>query len=182
SQPVDPSGGLGQVEITATEDLPFFPRGRKAYGALVKETFFVEGADVLATYADGEAAVTRHAYGDGQAILIGSYVGLLHQRKDVTANGDLLAGLVEHAVRLERPSTVGDGRVRVDVLEHGDDAMVIVRNLESRPVTASVTAPGLRAGAWTELFGGDVLEATAAGGGAAFVVTLGPDEVQVYRA
>ena len=182
SQPVDPSGGLGQVEITATEDLPFFPRGRKAYGALVKETFFVEGADVLATYADGEAAVTRNAYGDGQAILIGSYVGLLHQRKDVTANADLLAGLVEHAVSLERPSTVGDGRVRVDVLEHGDDAMVIVRNLESRPVTASVTVPGLRAGAWTEVFSGDALEATAAGDGASLVVTLGPDEVQVYRA
>ena len=182
SQPVDPSGGLGQVEIVATEDLPYFPKGRKAYGALVKETFFVEGADVLATYGDGEAAVTRNAYGDGQAILIGSYVGLLHQRKDVTANGDLLAGLVEHAVRLERPSTVGDGRVRVDVLEHGDDAMVIVRNLESRPVTASVTAPGLRAGAWTELFGGDALEATAAGDGASLVVTLGPGEVRVYRA
>lgn len=181
SQTFDPTDGLGHVEIVAAEDLPYFPKGRKAYGALVKETFFVEGAEVLATYADGEAAVTRHAYGDGQAILIGSYVGLLHQRKDIPANADLLAGLVEHAVSLERPSTVGDGRVRVDVLTEGDDAMVIVRNLEERPVTASVTVPGLKAGSWTEVFGGDTLESTAAGDGTALVVTLNPSEVQVYR-
>jgi beta-galactosidase len=181
SQAVDPSGGLGQVEIVATEDLPFFPKGRKAYGALVKETFFVEGADVLATYTDGEPAVTRHAYGDGQAILIGSYVGLLHQRQNVTANADLLAGLVEHAVRLERPSIVGDGRVRVDVLTEGDDAMVIVRNFEGRPVTASVTVPGLKSGSFSEVFGGEAIEVTEAGDGAALMITLGPEEVRVYR-
>ena len=181
SQPFDPSGGLGQVEITAVVDLPGFPKGRKAYGALVKETFTVEGADVLATFADGEAAVTQHAYGDGQAILIGSYVGLLHQRKDVRANADFLAGLVEHAAALERPEVTGDGRVRVDLLTDGDGAMLVVRNIEKRPVRAALTVPGLAAGSLAEVFGGEPVEATAASAGAALAVALGPQEVRVYR-
>jgi hypothetical protein len=71
--------------------------------------------------------------------------------------------------------------VRVDVLTDGDGAMVILRNLEERPATASVTVPGLKAGAWTEVFGGGALESTAAGDSSVFVVTLKPSEVQVYR-
>ncbi|WP_420454351.1 beta-galactosidase [Rubrivirga sp.] len=181
AQPFDPSGGLGRVEVVASVDLPGFPAGSKAYGALVKETFSLEGADVLATYADGQPAVTSHAWGDGRAVLIGSYVTLPHQRTGERSNGALVAALVDHAVALERPQVVGDGAVRVDVLEDGDGQMLVVRNLEGRPVRASLSVPGLEAGPFAEVFGGDEVEATATAEGASLTVALGPEEVRVYR-
>ncbi len=181
AQPFDASGGQGMVEIVAARDLPGFARGRKAYGARVKETFFAEGAEVLATYRDGEAAVTRHAYGKGQALLIGSYVGLLLQRENLQANADFVAGLIEDTLPLAHPTAIGNGRVRVDGLSSGRDAMLIVRNLESHPVEALLDVPGLAVGRFEEIFGGGAVEASATEAGATLRVRLAPQQVQVYR-
>lgn len=178
----DPSGALGQVEIVATQDLRYLREGEKAYGNLVKETFFVEGAEVLATYSDGEPAVTRNRYGKGQAILVGSYVALPFRRQGYAGSGALLASLVELAELGERPQAVG-APVRVDVLstETGEH-MVILQNLEERPVEAVVRVPVALDGETEEQFGQEALAWTPAGDGATATVRLEPREVRVYRA
>ena len=183
AQPYDPTDALGQVEITLARDLPGLAAGAKVYGAMVKETFFVERADVLATYADGEAAVTMAAYGEGRAVLVGSYVGLAFQRLGYASNAALVAGLVDAALadrgaRIERPHVAGGEAIRVDVLAaDGDGAMVIVQNNTGRAVEATIRLPEAAGGALAEQFGGEAPVCE----GRLMTVALKPKEVRVYR-
>jgi beta-galactosidase len=177
-----PADAEGRVEIVAGAGLAYLAEGEKAYGMLAKETFFVEGAEVLAAYADGESAVTRNRFGRGQAVLVGSYVGCPYRRQGHPGNGALIASLVELADLGARPEAVG-GRVRVDVLATGaGERMVILQNLEERAVEASVRVPARLEGAAEEQFGKEALAWTPEGDGAAATVRLDPREVRVYRA
>jgi beta-galactosidase len=181
-QRYDASGGLGQVEITLRRDLPGLQAGQKAYGALVREVFDVDGAEVLATYSDGEAAVTAADYGEGKAILIGSYVGLPYQRLGYPANGALIAGLVAWATDIVRPEVVGGARVRVDVLTGTDGAMILIQNLEQQPCSAAVRLAESLEGEFHELFSDERLRIRPDADGSLFLVDLQPAEVKVYRA
>ena len=181
AQPHDASGGLGQVEIVAGPGLAHLAQGDKAVGALVKETFTVEGADVLAAYRDGEAAVTRNRFGKGQAILVGSYVGLPVRRQGHAGSAALIASLVEMADLSARPHVVG-GRVRVDVLStDAGERLVMLQNLEARPVEAHVQVPVALSGVAEEQFGKPAATWTPADEGAAATVRLEAREVRVYR-
>jgi hypothetical protein len=93
-QPVDASNGLGSVDIRMTRALPPLREGDLVRGLLTKETYFVEGAEVLAEYADGQPAVVMNEHGKGRAILIGSYVALPYQRLGFRNDGALFAALV----------------------------------------------------------------------------------------
>jgi beta-galactosidase len=178
-----PPAAEGRVEITAGDGLAFLAKGEKAYGMLVQETFIAEGAEVLATFADGEAAVTRNQFGRGQGILVGSYVGCPYRREGVSGNGALIASLVELADLSPRPEVEG-GRVRVDVLAKGEDErMVILQNLDAEPIKeAIVRVPVPLEGEAREQFGKDPLTWKRDGGGVVAAVSLAPREVQVYRA
>lgn len=178
AQPYDPTGELGQVEITLARDLPGVPAGTKIYGAMVKETFFVEGAEVLATYADGEAAITSFGYGKGRGILIGSYVGLAYQRLGYPANAALLVGLIDDAVSIARPRVAGGVAVRVDVLQSdGGEAMLIVQNNTGRAVEAAIRLPDDLGSGLAEQFGAGPPE----GEGRLLTVALPPKAVRVYH-
>lgn len=182
AKPYDPTDELGTVEIIVTEDLPQLRAGEKVYGSMIRETFFVEGADVLAEYADGEAAITVNSHGKGKAFLIGSYVALPYMRAKQPANGALLASLVELGAEIERPRVAGDLHVRVDVLTDDDGGvMVSLQNLEGRPVEAIVRIPGLAASTLTEQFDGSTIDPIAIDGGAMLTVRLEEKEVRVYR-
>ena len=182
AQEHDAAGGIGRVEIVAGPGLAHLGEGEKAVGAFVKETFTVEGADVLATYRDGEAAVTRNRFGKGQAILVGSYLGLPFRRQSHAGTGALIASLVELADLGERPHAVG-GRIRVDTLSTpAGEHMVILQNLEGRAVEASVRVPLGLSGEAAEQFGKDTLTWTPSGTSATATVRLAPREVRVYRA
>jgi beta-galactosidase len=178
---VPPDHG-GQVEIMAGTGFAYLAEGEKAYGMLAQETFFVEGAEVLATFTDGEAAVMRHRFGQGQGILVGSYVACPYRRQGHEGNGALIASLVELADLGARPEVEG-GRARVDVLstEHGE-RMVILQNLDAKPVEASVRVPVVLGGVAEEQFGKGALTWSPTGDGAVATVSLKPREVQVYRA
>lgn len=178
---VVPADEQGRVEIVAGDGLAYLAEGERAYGTLAKETLFVEGADVLATFADGEAAVTRNRFGEGQAILVGSYVGFPYRREGLAGNGALVASLVELADLSARPQAE-DGRVRVDVLAEGDERMVILQNLDAQPAEASVRLPERLDSDAEEVFGKGSLAWTASGEGAVVAVSLKPREVHVYRA
>ena len=171
----------GTVEIVAGPGLEYLDKGESAVGEIVRETFVVEGADVLATYRDGEAAVTRNRFGAGQAILVGSYVGLPFRRQGHPGTGALIASLVELADLAPRPHAVG-GRVRVDVLStEAGEHLVMFQNLEARPVEAHVRVPFTLSGDAEEQFGKPALTWTPAADGALATARLEAREVRVYR-
>src|SRR5690606_30524434 len=147
----------------------------------VREITELEGAEVLAEYADGEPAITMASYGKGKAIWIGSYVALPYYRWEYPGNGALFAGLVEHAAGIEHPRVTGTGKVRVDILSDSKEYMVILRNLENEPVNSAIQVPQVSFSTLTEQFTGEVITPAPAEDGVTIFATLYPGEVKVYR-
>ena len=172
----------GDVEIIAGDGLPHVEAGTRIAGAIVSEALVPEGADVLARFTGGEPAVTCGSCGRGYGILIGSYVGLPLYRGHHPSNADFIVSLVDLKHRIPRPTVSGGGKVRVDLLTHpGAGRMLILRNLEEKPVRARVFLPGAAPGRLVEQFDGRELTLSAGVSGAEASVVLAPSEVQVYR-
>lgn len=169
------------VEIETVRDLPFIKKGEKVYGALVRETFFPEGAQVLAQFSTGEPAITRADYGKGKAILIGSYLGLPYHRNRHEANADLIASLIDSSTVIERPQVAGNAKIRIDILTAPNHRfMIIAQNLEPVAVETSVYLPGVIAAQAMEQFLHEALAVSPQGSGAVIQLTLAPGEVQVF--
>ena len=182
AQPVDVSSGIGRVVIYMTQDLPGLDAGSRLQGSIIKETYHVEGAVVLAEYEDGRAAITRGRFGKGTAILIGSYVALAHFRFGDPSNGRLFAALVDSESTVEHPTVHGDFLVRVDTLSTDDGrTMIILQNQETRPIDVAVDLPGLDFDTATEIFDGAELRTARGASGITFSVCLKAGEVRVYR-
>ncbi|HXX64393.1 MAG TPA: beta-galactosidase trimerization domain-containing protein, partial [Bacteroidota bacterium] len=178
---VRPALADGSVDITVTEDLPLCPKGTHVSGAIVREELVSEGAQVLAAFDDKGPALTAAPHGQGEAVLIGSYLGLSYLRHGLEANADLIASLIERTVAIARPVASPRGRVRVDVLSAPNGGrMVIMQNLKDDPFTGSVAVPGLPACRMHEEFDGESLVWTAEGTGACAQVQLRAREVRVY--
>jgi len=179
---VEPAAADGEVEIVIERDLPFIKNGEKVSGVFVKETFFLEGAEILARFATGEPAITLANYGEGKAILIGSYIGMPFFRKKLAANGELISSLVELACAIERPLVSGNAKVRVDVLTDADGkSMIIVQNL-SREASASIdiTIPLNLIGDLEEQFSDEKLVPRSLNNNSVLSVALNPKEVKVF--
>lgn len=182
AQTYEAGEGLGQVEMTLVRDLPGLRAGQKVYGAIVRESFLVEGAEVLATFADGGAAITRARYGKGSAILIGSYTSLLYHKAGYPSNAALLPALIDDTVDVVRPRVHGARRVRADVLTDDEgETLVIVQNNAGERVEATVHLPHAGLGDLVELFGGERLQAASAPGSTSLTLALEPREVRAYR-
>jgi beta-galactosidase len=170
------------VEMIVDVDLPGVEMGTVVRGGMVRETFFVEGAEVLASYDDGEPAITMARHGKGAAIAIGSYVSLLVQRAGARENEDLIAALVAHAAPdIVRPTTEGS-RARVDVLGKGDERLIIVQHVEDEPTIAIVHLPEETELEATEIFSGEKVRFVSEEGGSRAALRLAAREVKVYRA
>jgi beta-galactosidase len=178
---VDPADANGEAEIIIERDLPFIQKGEMVKGALVKETFFLESADVLARFSTGEPAITLAGYGKGKAILIGSYIGLPFHRKKYVTNGELIASLVEMTCKIERPIVIGDLKVRVDLLtDPAGQIMMILQNLEQRNIEVSITVPLNNIDSLTEQFSGEALMMSSLQDRSITTVALAPKEVKIY--
>jgi beta-galactosidase len=179
---VVPPDETGRIEIITTVDLPHLGKGTRIFGSIVKECLIPQGAEVVATFASGEPAITVGTHGKGQAILIGSYVGILHYRENIQSNGDLLSSLVDLKAGLSRPVALGGARIRVDTLTARDGArMLILRNLGSDAVNVRISFPGYAPGSFVEQFNGEEVSVVAGAGFPEGSVSLGPAEVKVYR-
>lgn len=181
---VEPASADGEVEIIIDLELPFIKKGEKVSGVFVKETFFLDGAEVLARFSTGEPAITKANYGKGTAILIGSYIGQPFHRKKLAANGELIASLVELACAIERPQVSEDVKVRVDILTDADGkAMIIVQNLNlDENVTVEITLPLNLNGQLEEQFSGEKFVSRSLNNKAVLSVALNPKEVKVFCA
>jgi beta-galactosidase len=139
---VEPAGENGDVIIQLDQDLPGIKKGELVRGTLVKETFSLEGAEVLAHFDTGEPAVTTAQYGRGKTVLIGTYIGMPFQREGYASNSDLIAALVAFTADLQRPKVAHELPVRVDlVTDPASGMMLILQNLSSEPVGADITLP-----------------------------------------
>ncbi|HEX2866956.1 MAG TPA: beta-galactosidase [Ignavibacteriales bacterium] len=137
----EPLGG-SSVEMEVIKDMPYLSEGDKVRGTIVKETLISEGAEVIARYATGEAAVTQAEYGKGKAILIGSYVGLSFFRNENLLNGELIASLVEMNAEVEKPYVYGNHKVRADLLKGKDGrSMLIIQNLKHQTTEVMLRIP-----------------------------------------
>jgi beta-galactosidase len=151
--------------------------------AIAAETYFVEGADVLAYYEDGEPAVTAATFGNGMAISVGSYLGLSHFRTGDKHIGDFIASLVDTYSDVKRPSVSVSGRVRIDYVTNMDgNAMLILRNIEDETVEVSFSVTETLKDTLIEQFTGERMTLSVTGSGSEGRVSLNPHEVKVYYA
>jgi hypothetical protein len=180
--PASTGGVEPGIRLRMADNIDGLPAGLIATGTIVQETFFVEEAEVLASYENGQPAATLARYGEGKAIAIGTYLGLSYARGIDDSNGRFIAALVDHAVELSRPVVLGFDRVRIDLLSDPEGSeLLILQNLEVSPVDISAEIPGESSGkTWTEIFSGTVI---AEGGGRprTIDVSLEAHEVRVYR-
>lgn len=173
---------LGSREtMRLTRSLPGLPAGTSISGSLVREVLLAEGADVLARWPDGTAAVTSAKRGKGTAILIGSYAGLSHFHDRSRRAGDLLAALVRAYAPSTRPSYRGTGRVRIDLLSHGTERMLILRNLDAGKASGTVTLPRETLKVMKEIFSGRRLQMRPSASGRSARVVLKGGQVLVYH-
>ncbi|MFO7448304.1 MAG: beta-galactosidase, partial [Ignavibacteriaceae bacterium] len=149
------------VRIIIKKDLNYIHSGDEIRGTIVKETLIPEGAEVIAEFDTGEAAVTVSNYGKGKAVLIGSYIGLPVIGSGNEANEDLIASLIEYTSEIDKPSSAGTGKVRTDVLTAGKEVMIIIQNMTSRYVESSVVIPVKNIQLLKEQFDGSELKVTA---------------------
>jgi beta-galactosidase len=178
-----PGDEQGQVTMEVLGDLASIEKGEKVQGALVRESLLPDGAEVIAKFSDGSAAVTVAAEGKGFAILAGTYLGMPFHRGTSPSAGTLIADLVDLAVEIPRPQVTGPWMIRADLLTAPDmREMLIVRNLEPTSVRARVTFPGLAARTMVEQFSGEPLVMDWASGGRSAMLELHAGEVKVYGA
>lgn len=180
---VEPADEEGAVYIEMVENLPNIGRGEKVKGALVKEILQPEGARVLAHFDTGEPAVTMAEYGQGKAILIGSYVATPFHRENYQPNGNLLAGLVTLTTEIERPLVHGVDDIRVDLLtDSASRMMLILQNLSNKPARADITLPVSAMPVLKEQFSGEELHPnrTDKEGHSVIRASLAAKQVKVY--
>ncbi|MFA7289391.1 MAG: beta-galactosidase [Melioribacteraceae bacterium] len=122
-------------------------------GSFVKETFKLNGAKELASFDTGGVAATYSEYGKGKAILVGSYIGMNFLRKKFKENADIIAALVEYAVKLDKPHLSNNSQVRVDHLKAGEKDLVFVRNLTLESIEDEIVLSGIEDKMLIEQFG-----------------------------
>ena len=109
--------------------------GQTALGAAFEEHLqALPGAQVLATFPSGDAAIVQKTYGHGKAILAGSFLGLAYQRKHDASTRALLLALAESAAvppvsvsgadsaDVEVRRLIADGHQFVFVFNHGNES------------------------------------------------------------
>ncbi len=175
---VEPVNGF--EEIILTKNISSLKKGTIISGSIVKETFFLKGAKVLAKFRSGEPAILYSEYGKGKAIQIGSYIGLVFHREKIKSNGDLIAGLVEQFAGINKPET--NKKVRVDLLTKEDKIMLIVQNLENKNNPAVIKLPIKEIKTFIEQFTGNKIKSTKHKDGSTISLELSAGEVKVFCA
>jgi beta-galactosidase GanA len=167
SSPVVPGGGLaevlgcrereltplaktGVVEIkTADGAFPLLKPGDTLDSLFFEEAFDVFGtaSRVVATFADGRPAVVTAPFGQGRAIIVGSFLGSAYHHFKNPNNGKFFAGLadalrIRPAVRVTASSP--DALVEGRLLRGEGYGLLFAFNRGEKPVTAKF---GIVAGA-----------------------------------
>ena len=176
---VEPSEPF-DITIIINKDLAYINKNEKIQGTIVKESLVAKGAEVIASFDNGEPAITVSEYGKGKAVLIGSYIGLPFIANMNQGNSDFINSIIEYTTHIKR-YTSDLGKTRTDVLTSGKDAMVIIQNLTTEQQSASITLPLKKVTSLKEQFDGSIIKISASGNQSMVTLNLDPKEVKVYR-
>jgi beta-galactosidase len=128
--------------VDASPSLPGMEGGEAVRGDSFEEELEpLEGAKVLARFANGQPAMVEKAFGKGKAILAGTLLALSYEREHDPATGRLLRSLAQAAgVKPEvKVSGTGTNEVEVRRLESAREQMVFIFNHAQKPAHASIS-------------------------------------------
>ncbi len=108
-------------------------------GDYAREILRPAGAQVLGTFADGSPAMTLSRFGQGTAILVGSYLGAAIYDHRPTALPDFLRNLAEKAGCTQTIGVTGNVPVRADVLRTENALFLILINHAKTDAEVSVS-------------------------------------------
>jgi len=131
-----------QLVIQPAANLPGFKPGDFVSAAAFEEHLLpLPGAEVLARFPGGEAAMVETAYGRGKAILVGSFAGLAYQRKHDQSTAELFLSLAQAAGVAPEVLVSGPGTAELEVrrLASADQQFVFVFNHANADADASIS-------------------------------------------
>ena len=115
------------VAIKLETNLEYITENETALGFFFQESFSLDGGQVLASFSDGSAAITKADYEEGQAIMIGSLLGYQYADKKDKNLRNLIASLA--SIGGVKPlCTSSDENLRVNLLRKDSDFMLVVVN------------------------------------------------------
>jgi len=143
------------IRVRLVEDIGSLAAGTICAGYQVGACLTGSGAEVLADFPTGEAAVTCASYGQGTATMIGTLLGAAYTEKKQEQCARLISELVGRYAGADRPVVSPTGGVRVDVLSSGDKRWIMLQNLTESVVETSVRIPGSESYGAVEMFTGE---------------------------
>jgi beta-galactosidase len=174
-----PAGEEG-IEIDLIKDVSVMKKGDRVIGEMIQQQLTPKGAEVVANFPDGSAAITIARYGKGTAIYIGSYLGLCYYKQNDPETGSLIASLADIAA-IERPVVLGKEKIRVDVIgDKSDGNMLIIQNLSKTDVNATFKVILSRSRTFIEQYSGEKLNISSDDGNGQIKMKMKPNQVKVY--
>jgi beta-galactosidase len=173
----------GKAALWAQEGLPGLKPAEVLPGRWYEESLepFAPGARVVARFASGAPAAVVSTFGQGKALMLGSYVsaGYVSQPEETTRR--FFDGLLDWA-GVRRPVAVSGDPVEVRLLESGREHLAFVFNHAATPVTTAVTLRVPLAGRVVEeIAGGEVAAVQPTADGFEWRGTIPPRDVRVLR-
>lgn len=180
-----------RLTITAAGDrFPGLRPGDELQGYGLRE--FLEptapGAEVLATFEDGQPAIIAHRYGKGLAVFVGTLLSFAAETLRHPNNLQFLGGIAVSA-GLHRPVTVRaeapPGAVEARILQSdpggpAERGILFAFNHHSEPVHPEISVAVGREGARaTDLYTGETVPGESAGGRLCLARRLAPGEIWV---
>ncbi len=178
---VDPVSPDDLIDILPVRDILGLGDEEPLKGKHVQERLIPEGADVLAHFPDGSPAVTVAAYGKGKAVLFGSFIFQPLYTMNIPSNARFVAALIKEYSNIQACTITPPAKIRVDIIQDDfPNTMLIVRNLETRPIKAEITVRQSLPPVMTEAFSGEKLYTVCRKDNWVFKISLDSEEVKVY--
>jgi len=174
-----------EFQIEPSAELPGVTANQPVAGAAFEEDLEpLEGGRVLGRFSDGAPAIVSHAWGNGKAILIGSFVALGYHQTPNHATRQFFLSLARAAgvsqdVELAGPPS-SDFEVRRLVSEH--EQIVFVFNHAAGPFDASLSIDvPWKVREARNVFDESTIPVQTQNGKAVFRKRLAKDEIWVFR-
>ena len=172
----------GKAALRAEEGLPGLHPGEVLPGRWYEESFEPEaGGRVVARFANGAPAAVVARFGQGKALILGSYVSAGYVSEPAEATRRFFEGLLDWA-DVRRPVAAAGDPVEVRLLESGREHLAFVFNHAATPAAAAVTIRVPLGGRTVEdLVAGGAAAATAVADGLQWRGRVPPRDVLVLR-
>jgi beta-galactosidase len=130
-----------EIHMEASSGLPGLKEGEAVVGEAFEEDLEPQaGARVLARFSNGQPAIIENSYGQGKAILVGSFLGLAFQRQQKASTKQLLLALARAAGVATQVEVSGPGTTETEVRRLvGERAQFLFAfNHSPKPASASL--------------------------------------------